>query len=77
MDIPGDNILKHHFPDVPISNVLKLEGIANRDSLPYADTYGLGRLDDLRTVLRGTLRCADPNIPCTHLIRDPQIPWVC
>jgi len=55
-EIPGDNILKHHFPDVPISNVLKLEGIANRDSLPYADTYGLGKLDDLRTVLRGTLR---------------------
>ncbi|KAG8215828.1 Saccharopine dehydrogenase-domain-containing protein [Butyriboletus roseoflavus] len=55
-EIPGENVLKHHFPDVPISNVLKLEGIANRDSLPYADTYGLGELDDLRTVLRGTLR---------------------
>ncbi|KAH0835691.1 Saccharopine dehydrogenase-domain-containing protein [Lanmaoa asiatica] len=55
-EIPGENVLKHHFPDVPISNVLKLEGIANRDSLPYADTYGLGKLDDLRTVLRGTLR---------------------
>ncbi|KAI9570082.1 Saccharopine dehydrogenase-domain-containing protein [Boletus coccyginus] len=55
-DIPGENVLKHHFPDVPISNVLKLEGIANRDSLPYADTYGLGKLDGLRTVLRGTLR---------------------
>ena len=36
--------------------MLKLEGIANRDSLPYADTYELGKLEDLRTVLRGTLR---------------------
>ncbi|KAG9312632.1 Saccharopine dehydrogenase-domain-containing protein [Chiua virens] len=56
MEIPGEHILKNHFPDVPISNVLKLEGIANRDSLPYAATYGLGQLDDLQTVLRGTLR---------------------
>ncbi|KIJ67291.1 hypothetical protein HYDPIDRAFT_127170 [Hydnomerulius pinastri MD-312] len=56
MEIPGDRILSNYFPDVPISNVLKLEGIANRDSLPYADTYGLGKLDNLRTVLRGTLR---------------------
>ncbi|KIJ19435.1 hypothetical protein PAXINDRAFT_68974 [Paxillus involutus ATCC 200175] len=54
--IPGEKILSNYFPDVPISNVLKLEGIANRDSLPYADTYGLGKLDSLRTVLRGTLR---------------------
>lgn len=51
--------MKHHFPDVPISNVLRLEGIANRDSLSYADTYGLGKLDELRTVLRGTLRYAN------------------
>ncbi|KAF8556698.1 hypothetical protein OG21DRAFT_1482902 [Imleria badia] len=56
MEIPGENVLEHHFPDVPISNLMKLEGIANRDSLPYADTYGLGKVDDLRTVLRGTLR---------------------
>lgn len=59
MEIPGENVLKHHFPDVPISSELKLEGIANRDSLPYAETYGLGELNTLRTVLRGTLRCAD------------------
>jgi alpha-aminoadipic semialdehyde synthase len=36
--------------------VLKLEGIANRDSIPYAETYELGDAKDLRTILRGTLR---------------------
>ncbi|EGN97202.1 hypothetical protein SERLA73DRAFT_169625 [Serpula lacrymans var. lacrymans S7.3] len=55
-EIPGEDVLKIHFPNVPVSNVLKLEGIANRDSLAYASAYRLGRMDDLRTVLRGTLR---------------------
>jgi alpha-aminoadipic semialdehyde synthase len=41
---------------VPVSSVLKLEGIANRDSIPYAGSYDLGLVDELRTVLRGTLR---------------------
>ena len=59
MEISGENVLKHHFPDVSIPNLMKLEGIANRDSLPYAATYGVGKLDDLRTILRGTLRCAN------------------
>ncbi|OJA21128.1 hypothetical protein AZE42_04358 [Rhizopogon vesiculosus] len=56
MEIAGENLLSEYFPDVPISNVLKLEGLANRDSLPYAETYGLGELESLQTVLRGTLR---------------------
>jgi len=43
-------------PCVPISNVLKLRVLANRDSLPYAETLGLGKLESLQTVLRGTLR---------------------
>ena len=34
-----------------------LEGLPNRDSLPYAEMYGLP--DGTRTVLRGTLRYAD------------------
>ena len=59
MEISGENVLKHHFPDVSIPNLMKLEGIANRDSLSYAATYGVGKLDDLRTILRGTLRCAN------------------
>ncbi|KAG2121616.1 Saccharopine dehydrogenase-domain-containing protein [Suillus clintonianus] len=56
MEISGENLLQEYFPDVPISNVLKLEGLANRDSLPYAETYGLGKVESLQTVLRGTLR---------------------
>jgi alpha-aminoadipic semialdehyde synthase len=48
--------LRLHFPQVPISNVLRLEGIANRDSWPHAESYQLGDMKDLRTLLRGTLR---------------------
>ncbi|KAI0086800.1 Saccharopine dehydrogenase-domain-containing protein [Irpex rosettiformis] len=55
-EIAGKDILKEGFSDLPISDVLKLEGIANRDSLPYAETYSLGKLDSLRTIVRGTLR---------------------
>lgn len=63
LEIPGKDILKSHFPNLPVSEVLRLEGIANRDSIPYADTYDLGRIEDLRTVLRGTLRYAlDPPV---------------
>ncbi|KAI0057988.1 hypothetical protein BV25DRAFT_1919690 [Artomyces pyxidatus] len=54
-DIAGENILLNRFPDVPLSNVLKLEGLANRDSFPYIDTYSL-KDAKLRTMLRGTLR---------------------
>ncbi|KIO22928.1 hypothetical protein M407DRAFT_215717 [Tulasnella calospora MUT 4182] len=35
---------------------LALEGLANRDSLPYAETYGLGSVDSMWNVFRGTLR---------------------
>ncbi|KAI0698029.1 Saccharopine dehydrogenase-domain-containing protein [Cytidiella melzeri] len=55
-EIEGKDILKESFADLPISHALKLEGIANRDSLPYAGTYSLGELDSLRTIVRGTLR---------------------
>ncbi|KAL0948068.1 hypothetical protein HGRIS_010692 [Hohenbuehelia grisea] len=55
-NIPGDSLLKSYFPTVPISDELQLEGIANRDSLPYLETYSLGPRADIRTVLRGTLR---------------------
>ena len=54
--MPGEENLRFGFSDVPVSDVLKLQGIANRDSIPYADIYRLGKLEDLRTVLRGTLR---------------------
>ncbi|CAL1702401.1 unnamed protein product [Somion occarium] len=55
-EIPGRDLLKERFPNLPISDVLKLEGIANRDSLPYRETYDLGPLDGIRTLFRGTLR---------------------
>ncbi|KAI0328943.1 hypothetical protein GY45DRAFT_1435780 [Cubamyces sp. BRFM 1775] len=54
--IDGDDLLRKYFTDVPLSNVLKFEGLANRDSLPYGDVYGLSPLDGVRTVFRGTLR---------------------
>ncbi|KAF8530178.1 Saccharopine dehydrogenase-domain-containing protein [Hysterangium stoloniferum] len=54
--IPGNDLLQSYFPSIPQSKFLKLEGIANRDSLPYAETYDLGPLSSLDTVLRGTLR---------------------
>ena len=56
-EIEGEDLLAQGFPDLPVSDVLRLEGIANRDSLPYADAYGLGRVDELRTLVRGTIRC--------------------
>ncbi|KAH8105477.1 Saccharopine dehydrogenase-domain-containing protein [Cristinia sonorae] len=53
-EIQGKDLLRQNFQDLPISEVLKLEGLANRDSLPYGDTYELG--SDIRTLFRGTLR---------------------
>ncbi|KAI9442482.1 hypothetical protein H4582DRAFT_1928654 [Lactarius indigo] len=54
-EIPGESLLLQHFHDVPLSNILKLEGFANRDSMHYAKTYSLEG-EELRTMLRGTLR---------------------
>ncbi|CAK5284284.1 unnamed protein product [Mycena citricolor] len=51
--VPGTDLLRSVFPRVPISDDLLLEGLPNRNSLPYSDTYQLGQP---RTVLRGTLR---------------------
>jgi len=55
-DIPGKDLMKKHFPDVPIFPGFNLEGVANRDSLTYAETYGLGPVEKLDTMFRGTLR---------------------
>ncbi|KZT33116.1 hypothetical protein SISSUDRAFT_993382 [Sistotremastrum suecicum HHB10207 ss-3] len=52
--IPGSDLLKSAFEQVPISKTLKLEGLPNRDSLPYAKEYNLD--PGLRSLLRGTLR---------------------
>lgn len=35
---------------------MALEGLANRDAMPYAAKYGLGPVEGLRDLFRGTLR---------------------
>lgn len=57
-NIAGNSLLASPFSNVEIARGLALEGLANRDSLPYADIYGLGAVDDLWAVFRGTLRLA-------------------
>lgn len=52
--IAGKDLLARHFADVPIIDGLELEGVANRDSLPYLKEYGLD--EGLGTIMRGTLR---------------------
>ncbi|OAD69755.1 hypothetical protein PHYBLDRAFT_116084 [Phycomyces blakesleeanus NRRL 1555(-)] len=55
--IPGESLLRQHFPAVRTSyKGFVFEGLANRDSLSYVDTYGLGDLSDMDTMFRGTLR---------------------
>jgi saccharopine dehydrogenase-like NADP-dependent oxidoreductase len=52
VQVPGDELFKK--PEiVNIQGVGTFEGYPNRDSLPYADTYGL---DAAQTMFRGTLR---------------------
>ncbi|TDL17070.1 hypothetical protein BD410DRAFT_901633 [Rickenella mellea] len=55
-NVSSDLLLRHKLSDLPISPVLKLEGLPNRDSLSYADTYSLGPSENLQTLIRGTLR---------------------
>jgi saccharopine dehydrogenase-like NADP-dependent oxidoreductase len=52
INIPGEELFDHHWP-VEIPGLGELEGYPNRDSLPYADIYGI---PTARTVFRGTLR---------------------
>ena len=52
----GDQLLQQHFSDVDLWSDLKLEGLANRDSMPYAGKYGLGKEAELDDLFRGTLR---------------------
>ncbi|KAG1500868.1 hypothetical protein G6F46_003999 [Rhizopus delemar] len=55
--ISGSQLLKQHFPIVrtPFAGFV-FEGLANRNSLGYADIYGLGPLSNMDTMFRGTLR---------------------
>ncbi|KAJ3391277.1 hypothetical protein HDU92_009137 [Lobulomyces angularis] len=54
-DIPGSHLLKTSV-DVPMFRGLALEGVPNRDSLHYTDIYGLGKLEDMDSMFRGTFR---------------------
>jgi alpha-aminoadipic semialdehyde synthase len=55
--IAGDDLLKFHFPTIRTAYTgFVFEGLANRNSLGYADIYGLGDLKDMDTMFRGTLR---------------------
>jgi alpha-aminoadipic semialdehyde synthase len=55
-EIRGDKLLSSYFPSVPITKGFAFEGLANRDSISYAETYKLGPVDRLESVFRGTLR---------------------
>lgn len=50
--IPAGELFEHHWP-IAIPGLPPLEGYPNRDSLPYAECYGISTA---RTVFRGTLR---------------------
>jgi alpha-aminoadipic semialdehyde synthase len=55
--IPGTDLLKEHFSTVPVpTKGFAFEGVANRDSLSYIETYNLGTIKDMDTMFRGTLR---------------------
>jgi alpha-aminoadipic semialdehyde synthase len=55
IDIPGHQLLASAV-DVNTFKGFAFEGLPNRDSLKYVDTYQLGPLDGLDNMFRGTLR---------------------
>ncbi|CAJ0857661.1 5576_t:CDS:10 [Entrophospora sp. SA101] len=55
-EIPGGDLLKSHFPSVLTYPGFAFEGLANRNSLSYIDTYGLSPLETKKAMFRGTLR---------------------
>ncbi len=52
VDVPGEELFDRHWP-VHIEGLGEFEGYPNRNSLPYADIYGIPHA---RTIFRGTLR---------------------
>ncbi|MCU0798735.1 MAG: saccharopine dehydrogenase NADP-binding domain-containing protein [Candidatus Thermoplasmatota archaeon] len=52
IEVPGRELFGSYV-HVPIAGLGEFEGYPNRDSVPYAATYGI---PEARTVLRGTLR---------------------
>ncbi|KAJ2716097.1 hypothetical protein H4R19_000832, partial [Coemansia spiralis] len=54
-EIPSGGLFRAKFGQVPLFPGFAFEGLANRDSLQYADVYGL-KLDEMDSMFRGTLR---------------------
>ncbi|KAJ2726791.1 hypothetical protein GGI07_000302 [Coemansia sp. Benny D115] len=54
-NIAAGKLFANKFESVPLYPGFSFEGLANRDSLEYADIYGL-KLDNMDTMFRGTLR---------------------
>jgi len=52
VEIPGEELFDHYWP-VQIEGLGEFEGYPNRDSMPYADTYGI---EPNEWMFRGTLR---------------------
>lgn len=69
MYVPGEELFDHHWP-VPIEGLGEFEGYPNRNSLPYADIYGI---PNAKTIFRGTLRYAGW---CETLRRLVEAGWL-
>ena len=55
--IPPRRLLRHPHTNLHhLWRGLNLEGLPNRDSLPYSEKYGMGPVEGMRDVFRGTLR---------------------
>ncbi|KAF8183637.1 hypothetical protein BJ912DRAFT_928061 [Pholiota molesta] len=57
--IPAENLLSSYFTRLPITNDFELEGLPNRDSLPYIAKYGLKGSRGLKSFKIGFLNNKD------------------
>lgn len=73
VNIAGEDLLQRHFPKVELWKGLALEGLANRDAIPYAEKYGLGEVHGLTNLFRGTLRWVSS---CFLSIHTDQFRWI-
>lgn len=70
--IAGQDLLAAHFDQVPLFKGLALEGVANRNALPYAEKYGLGPVEHLTSLFRGTLRYVYECLKCHADVHQVQ-----
>ncbi|MBW2121430.1 MAG: saccharopine dehydrogenase NADP-binding domain-containing protein [Deltaproteobacteria bacterium] len=69
MYVPGEELFDHHWM-VQIEGFGELEGYPNRNSLPYAEIYGIPKAE---TIFRGTLRYVGW---CESLSRIVKAGWL-